>query len=85
MRTFEIFTKMYNIKTIFLEYGSLIRAVKCYTGQLDSFKIPNNPVFPFKLKVLLKSSKGCNGIYKLLNYKSITPKAHINMRMKVLS
>ena len=68
---------MYNIKTNLLEYGSLIRAVKCYIGQLDNIKIPNNPVFPFKLKVLRKSSKGCNDIYKLLNYKSITPKAHI--------
>ena len=33
LRTFENFTKMYNIN--FLEYGSLIREVKCYIGQLD--------------------------------------------------
>ena len=64
------------MKTL-LKYGSLIRAVKCYIGKLDNIKIPNNPVFPFKLKVLLKSSKGCNDIYKLLNFKSITPKTHI--------
>ena len=42
LRTFENFTKMYNIKTNFLEYGSLIRAVKCFIGQLDNIKIPNN-------------------------------------------
>ena len=42
LRTFENFTKMYNIKTKFLEYGSLIRAVKCFIGQLDNIKIPNN-------------------------------------------
>ena len=77
MRTFENFIKMYNIKTNFLEYGSLIMAVKFYIGQLDNIKIPNNPVSPFKLKLLLKYSKGCNDIYKLLSYKSITPKAHI--------
>ena len=35
LRTLENFTKMYNIKTNVLEYGSLIRAVKCYIGQLD--------------------------------------------------
>ena len=57
LRTFENFIKMYNIKTNVLECGSLIRAVKCYIGQLDNIKIPNNQVFPFKLKVLLKSSK----------------------------
>ena len=59
---------MYNIKTNFLEYGSLMSAVKCHIGQLD---------FPLKLKVMIKSSKGCNDIYKLLNYKSITPKSQI--------
>ena len=53
----------------------IIRAVKCYMGQLDclkdhSFKMLNNPVFPLKLKSCLKSSKGCNYIYKLLNYKA---------------
>ena len=35
LRTFENFTKMYNIKTNFLEYGSLIREVKCYIGQFQ--------------------------------------------------
>ena len=45
LRTFENVTKMYNIKENVLEHGSLIRPFKCYKGQLDYFKIPNNPVF----------------------------------------
>ena len=77
MRTFENFTKIYNIKTNFLEYGSLIRAVKCYISQIDYFKIHNNPVFPFKLKMLIKSKVTMTYINCLLNYKSITPKALI--------
>ena len=80
--TYEQFITKHNITTHFLQYASLINATKSFIKNLnnltdDIFKSLKNPIFPFKLNILLKDTSGCKRIYDTLNNRTITPKAQL--------
>jgi hypothetical protein len=63
-------------------YASLVEAVQSCLCNLEALKDDNlsticNPILPLKLKLLLKSQRGCKDMYDLINTKSITPKSQI--------
>jgi hypothetical protein len=79
---YEQFIIKYDITTHFLEYASLIKAIKTFIYNLDplnenTFTTLQNPIFPFKLNVLLKKKSGCKYLYEILNSKIIISKAQI--------
>ena len=80
--TFQIFREKYDIKTNFLNYASLVKAVKAFLNSLDNinnktFITLQTPILPFKIKIFLNKSVGNKAIYNLLNNKKIIPKAEI--------
>ena len=79
---YENFINIYRITTNFMHYASLVKAVKSYIKNLNDlkdniFSTISNPIFPFKLQLLLKNQRGCKDMYALINFKSITPKSQI--------
>ena len=78
--TLEMFRNKYNLCSHFLEYASLVKAVKKYI--YDTLSITNiqnviitNPIFPFKLQLFLITTKGCKEMYNILNKSTIIPTA----------
>ena len=75
-----MFRNKYHLCSHFLEYASLVKAVKTYI--YDTLSITNtrkviitNPIFPFKLELFLITTKGCKEMYNILNKSTIIPTA----------
>lgn len=74
--SFQDFSEKYNI-TNFLNYQSLLKAIKTYLKQCDftidiiPFQNIEKPKVAFSLKEMLKDDKGCKRIYKIFTKMSI--------------
>ena len=78
--SYEQFQNKYDIQCHFLEFLGIKTAVENYIRQFgidlitDPFPL-TNCVLPFNVKLILKSSKGSQYMYKLLVYKTVSPKS----------
>ena len=80
--SYEQFQNKYDIhvQCHFLEFLGIKTAVENYIRQLgidlitDPFPLTNR-VLPFNVELILKSSKGSQDMYKLLVYKTVSPKS----------
>ena len=76
--TFETFRNKYQIKKIFLDYASLVNAIKSLSLTVTINETPTHiqtPVLSFKLKIILSTNKGSREIYNVLNSKKLIPKS----------
>ena len=80
--SYEQFQNKYGIQCHFLEFLGIKTAVENYIRQLgidlitDPFPL-TNCVLPFNVKLILKSNKGSQDMYKLLVYKTVSPKSQV--------
>ena len=78
---FETCKLKYSIKSNFLEYATLIKAIKTFIDNINidnqKFVPMNNPIFPFNFRIFLKDKKGSKAIYKLLNKNNAVPTSQI--------
>lgn len=66
---FEDFKKTFEIKTNFLEYSTLIKAIKLFVFRYGGNNISSKasqPFIPQNIKVLMSYKSGCKQIYKIL-------------------
>lgn len=64
-------TAKFKIKTNFLEYGSIISAIKSSMGQIDNCNVSYQmPFIPINLSILYRNKKGCKYFYDILNNKN---------------
>jgi hypothetical protein len=87
--TFESFTNKYNINTHFLNYASLINAVKAFVHTQTSLTVTEFitikiPILPFKLTFLLNKNTTSKVMYNILNSKITTPKSQTKYASKGL-
>ena len=70
--TFDEFIDIYNIRSNFLQFNGVIRAVKKYISTFNfDFKKVTNPFIPLNIEIFLKRTKGTKEFYNPL-VKSIT-------------
>ena len=78
--TFEQFQNKYGIHCHFLDFLGIKTAVENYIRQ-SGIDLSTNPspltncVLPFNVKLILKSRKGSQDMYRLLTYKTVSPKS----------
>ena len=80
MLSFEQFIDKYGLHCHFLEFLGIKTTVENYIRQseIDSCTDPlplTNCVMPFNVKLILRSKKGSQDMYRLLTYKTVSPKS----------
>jgi len=76
--SYEEFRQKYNINTNFLEYNSLLKAVKCYMQKYEiteTYVDLQKPSLPENAKLLLSNTKGCRTMYNVINKTYCVPSA----------
>jgi len=76
--TYREFNTQFNIRTNFLEFNGIIRAVRHYIGTIGNPNIPAksfNPPIPLALAIIKQNKKGCRAIYNQILKKEKAPKS----------
>ena len=66
----------YNVVINFLQYSGLVRSILAWKKTLNLANIQHkevNPIIPFSIQIYLKSKKGAQDMYNLLNKKQTSP------------
>lgn len=77
--------RIYNVNINFLQYSGLVRSILDWKKTLNLENIKNkvaNPVLPFPVQVYLKSQKGTQDMYKILNENKDPPSGKISWGKK---
>ena len=72
-------TRCFNVRTNFLEFNGIIRAIKQFLnneGFNHGLFKSVNPLIPITLLMIKKDQKGCRNVYKLLRKPDELPKSH---------
>ena len=78
--TYEELKRTYNVNINFLQYSGLVRSVTDWKKKLNLENMKNkaeSPILPFAFKIYLKSKKGTQDMYKLLNKSTELPSGRI--------
>lgn len=76
--SYREFNATFNIRTNFIEFNGLIRAVRNFIQKIGSPNIPTkstNPLIPLGLSVVIQNDKGCRAIYNHILKKGVLPKS----------
>ena len=79
--TYDELKTTYNVNINFLQYSGLTRSVLDWKKKLKLEDIRNklaNPILPFPVQVYLKSKKGTQDMYNLLNKNNDPPSGKIS-------
>ena len=83
--TYDELKTTYNVNINFLQYSGLVRSIQVWKKTLNLQNIRNkgvNPVLPFPFQVYLKSKKGTQDMYKVLNENNEPPSGKISWNKK---
>ena len=83
--TYDELKITYNVSINFLQYSGPVWSVQDWKKTLNLQNIRNkevNPVLPFPLQVYLKSKKGTQDMYKVLNENNESPSGKISWNKK---
>ena len=78
--TYEELKRTYNVNINFLQYSGLVRSATDWKKKLNLENMKNkaeSPILPFAFKIYLKSKKGTQDMYKLLNKSTELPSGRI--------
>ena len=83
--TYDELKATYNVTINFLQYSGLIRSILAWKKTLNLANIRHkevNPIIPFSVQIYLKSKKGAQDMYNLLNKTTDIPAGKISWTKK---
>ena len=85
--TYDELKATYNVTINFLQYSGLIRSILAWKKTLNLANIRHkvvNPIIPFSVQIYLKSKKGAQDMYNLLNKTTDIPAGKISWTKKYI-
>ena len=73
----ELKATTYNVTINFLQYSGLVRSILAWKKTLNLANIEVNPIIQFSIQIYLKSKKGAQDMYHLLNKTTEIPAGKI--------